>query len=306
MSVKVMAQVWELNLPTTKKLVLLALADHANDQGEKVYPSVARVAWKSGLSIRQTRRVMAQLRDVDHLLVLVREGDGRGHPNQYRIDLTKGDKLTPFEEWRSSVTADDDKGDTDDHERVSPMTGGADTHDTQTVSQPSENHNPTGSTQDVEEVKPIPLNKYYVNQVYERLLARYDVTLRPHQFGFQLSQMQRMLDQYKPTDDEISRVIEHMVEKYPSSPKMDALTAIQDVKLGRDNGEAWSGPAPWEKAKQEREPINPHSDKGEELRGKPRRAIWYVSVLGREEEFWQSKIDGGATHEDLMNLMEEA
>jgi hypothetical protein len=44
MSIKIMAAVWELNLPQNQKLVLLALADHADDRGT-CYPSVARIAF---------------------------------------------------------------------------------------------------------------------------------------------------------------------------------------------------------------------------------------------------------------------
>jgi hypothetical protein len=39
-----------------------------------------------------------------------------------------------------------------------------------------------------------------------------------------------------------------MVNVFAKAPKINALKALQDVRLGRDTGEAWSGPAPWEEA----------------------------------------------------------
>jgi hypothetical protein len=61
MSIKLMTQVWESNVgPATKRLVLLALADSANDEGV-CWPSVATIARKAGASKRRTEEVMAEL-----------------------------------------------------------------------------------------------------------------------------------------------------------------------------------------------------------------------------------------------------
>jgi hypothetical protein len=156
MSVEIMSKVWEMDLPTTKKLVLLALADHADDAGANVYPSVPRVAWKSGLSTRQTRRVMQQLRDDDELLILVREGGGRGGTNEYRIDITKGVNLTPFNEWRSSATADQNP-DTGDTLPLTPTTVNPDTGDTRTISKPSMNQHSSACAPPQKDKKPNPM-----------------------------------------------------------------------------------------------------------------------------------------------------
>jgi hypothetical protein len=61
MSVKAMAQVWGLNLPQNEKFVLLAMADHADHEGQGIRPSTARVAWKTGYSERQVRRIVDAL-----------------------------------------------------------------------------------------------------------------------------------------------------------------------------------------------------------------------------------------------------
>lgn len=51
MSIQLMSQAWKTSLPTTKKIVLLALCDNANDQGE-CYPSISTIAEKCSLTER--------------------------------------------------------------------------------------------------------------------------------------------------------------------------------------------------------------------------------------------------------------
>lgn len=96
MSIKKMAEVWELDLPQNKLLVLLALADHANDEGRNVFPSVKRVAWKTGYSPRQIQRVLRQLEE-DSLLIKESEGGGT-QPRKYRIDTSAVPAKVPFED----------------------------------------------------------------------------------------------------------------------------------------------------------------------------------------------------------------
>lgn len=51
MSIARMAEVWKLDLPTSPKMVLLALADCANDDGT-CWPSMATIAAKASMSLR--------------------------------------------------------------------------------------------------------------------------------------------------------------------------------------------------------------------------------------------------------------
>lgn len=115
MSVKVMGQVWELDLSHAEQSVLLALADHAKHDGTSVYPSVDLVAWKTNYSKRQVQRIMSSLRK-EGILVIVREAN-RYRPREYRIDLSKaknkppynrGDKLSPL------LDSGDSRGDSGD------------------------------------------------------------------------------------------------------------------------------------------------------------------------------------------------
>lgn len=95
MSGKISGGVWDLDLPHNKMLVLLAMADHANHEGGDVFPSLERIAWKTGYSYRQTLRIVKSLED-DGLLVLVRAGKEIGSVNVYRINLEAGTLKSPY------------------------------------------------------------------------------------------------------------------------------------------------------------------------------------------------------------------
>lgn len=75
MSIRVMSSVWELSLSSTEKLVLLALADCANDEGE-CWPSIATIGRKAGIGERSVQRSIQSLKDAGHLSR--REVPGRG------------------------------------------------------------------------------------------------------------------------------------------------------------------------------------------------------------------------------------
>lgn len=83
MSIKVMTEVWDSSSAKgSARLVLLSLADHANDEGY-CYPSVARLARKSVLSERNVQLVLSELETRGELVRLL--GTGRGHVNQYWV-----------------------------------------------------------------------------------------------------------------------------------------------------------------------------------------------------------------------------
>ena len=86
---------WDQKLSPTPKLILMALADAANDFGV-CWPSVSTVALKCCVSIRTVRRVMQKL--VDHGLLLSEpryRKDGSCSSNRYRLQLEGGDRLSP-------------------------------------------------------------------------------------------------------------------------------------------------------------------------------------------------------------------
>ena len=68
-----MSAVWDANIPPSEKLVLLALADCANDEGH-CWPSAATLARKSGQGERTVRRAIQSLVAKGHLTQNPRNG----------------------------------------------------------------------------------------------------------------------------------------------------------------------------------------------------------------------------------------
>lgn len=126
MSVKVMAAVWEMDLARADKLVLLAFADHADDDGI-CYPSVARIAWKTGYSERSIQRVLRRLEAAEILAIVEPGGAGQRATTVYRVDPAKGDNLAPFGSARATTPSA--KSDTRVPVRATPVSP-----------EPSENH----------------------------------------------------------------------------------------------------------------------------------------------------------------------
>lgn len=90
-----MTLVWETDLPPGEKLVLLALADQANDQGTQCWPSVETIAKRSGQNSRTVRRALASLETKGHLTRKHRDGTS----NQYHVHPCHNvtpDKLSPL------------------------------------------------------------------------------------------------------------------------------------------------------------------------------------------------------------------
>lgn len=85
MSVKMMGLVWDCNLPSNEKYILLAYADHADHDGGNIFPAVSRVAWKTGYDERTIQRATKQLIEKG---VLVPDGKGKRGTNRYRIEVS--------------------------------------------------------------------------------------------------------------------------------------------------------------------------------------------------------------------------
>lgn len=95
MSVKVMSWVWEQDLPTTKKMLLLAIADHADDYGENAWPTKGRLAKKVGVEPNRIRQLLREL-EADHWIETIRQRGGTlntpsdRRPNLYKINTQRG------------------------------------------------------------------------------------------------------------------------------------------------------------------------------------------------------------------------
>jgi hypothetical protein len=94
MSVKQMAKVWEYELPHNHQSIMLAMADHANDEGGSIFPSLERVAWKTGYKRGSVKRIVRELKVIG-LLVIVKRAS-RHRPTEYRINWKVATKKTPY------------------------------------------------------------------------------------------------------------------------------------------------------------------------------------------------------------------
>jgi hypothetical protein len=89
MSVRLMGTVFYLDIDPSEKLVLLAMADHADDDGTKCFPSVARLSLKTSFSRRGVQKVIARLTKKGFLLAAGRRREGT---IEYRIMVAKSER----------------------------------------------------------------------------------------------------------------------------------------------------------------------------------------------------------------------
>lgn len=97
MSIKAMNWAWDIRLQPAVKLVLLKLADRANDDGE-CWPGQESIATACDMSERSVMRHIGFLERVGILSVGRRKGeDGRQETNLYTLNFLykPGDKLSP-------------------------------------------------------------------------------------------------------------------------------------------------------------------------------------------------------------------
>jgi len=94
MSVEMMSQCWKLDLPQNKKLVLLAIADHANDEGI-AWPSQGRIAWKTGYKRRNIKYILDSLVE-DGYLTILRIGNGRKNSTVHQLTLENAPRLPEY------------------------------------------------------------------------------------------------------------------------------------------------------------------------------------------------------------------
>ena len=86
MSVKAMAIVWEADLPRAEKFVLLAMADHADQNGKNIYPALSTIAWKTGYTYRAVVDIVGRLREMG---VLEKVGMYHNNVISYRMVFEK-------------------------------------------------------------------------------------------------------------------------------------------------------------------------------------------------------------------------
>jgi hypothetical protein len=87
MSIKLMSNILELDLPSSEKFVLLVMADYANDEGKSVYPSQETLARKTSLSLRTIVSAIASLRDNKYISVVGRHRTAGQYEYTLNVDL---------------------------------------------------------------------------------------------------------------------------------------------------------------------------------------------------------------------------
>ena len=129
MSIRLMSQVWEDTRigSQAELLVLLALADHARDDG-LCWPSMRSIAGKARIEERSARRIIRRLIEKGFVELVSKGGciDGQNTPNRYRV--IGGDRRPPHgpTESHSGVTVgqgvrgdrESPRGDSDDADGV--------------------------------------------------------------------------------------------------------------------------------------------------------------------------------------------
>ena len=104
MSHRVTRLAWEYPIGGAAKLALMALADWADDQGERLYPSMSAIAGRMCCSVDHARRAVHALIDLGVLHVVGNAtGGAPGSTRRYRIDV---DRLTTGVDARGTPCID--------------------------------------------------------------------------------------------------------------------------------------------------------------------------------------------------------
>ncbi len=142
MSIKCMNWAWSIQLPPTTKLVLMSLADNANDSAE-CFPSVKYIAKRCCISKRSVQRVLKKLKQ-KNLIWIHRQmrKNGSNQSNRYVLNLkcSYGDNLTPPKKRQALKQTRTDNPDDLSHDPATTTTRLDDTHDTPltTIKSPKE------------------------------------------------------------------------------------------------------------------------------------------------------------------------
>ena len=76
---------------------MIALADHGNDFGEHIHPSIDYLAWKTGYHRRNVQKILRKLEELQLLIPVAYEQGGRGLATVYEMHLENGTAKPPFQ-----------------------------------------------------------------------------------------------------------------------------------------------------------------------------------------------------------------
>jgi len=105
MSIYVMNYIWSLDLPPTVKLVAIALADHAHDDGSEARPSQALLMKKTGLSRVSVQRSLIYLKKAQ--IIVLERSSSQHRANVFRFilpsDFKSGRSITENPQSRNQT-----------------------------------------------------------------------------------------------------------------------------------------------------------------------------------------------------------
>ncbi|MES2782936.1 MAG: helix-turn-helix domain-containing protein [Pseudomonadota bacterium] len=104
MSIKLMTAAWDMDIPSTEKMVLLCLCDYADENGKSCYPSIATLAKRTSKNARTVQRALRWLEKSK----ICDSHERAGTSTNYTLNLdafVRGDKM-------SGVTKTTPRGDT--------------------------------------------------------------------------------------------------------------------------------------------------------------------------------------------------
>lgn len=123
-------------------LLALALADHADDGGNNIFPSVQKLAAKTRQSERTVQYQLRRMEESGWLLRVGHGNGGRSQTTEYRISplWLKGAEIAPIQKgatYDEKGATDDTKGCNLEQERVQPVAPANNHH--RTINEPSLN-----------------------------------------------------------------------------------------------------------------------------------------------------------------------
>ena len=93
MSIKLMTAVFDSALEKAEKVVALSYADHADDRGKNIFPSIEYMAWKTGYSERSVQRATNALVEKS---ILIPDGTGPNGTNRWQMIAKNLPERPPF------------------------------------------------------------------------------------------------------------------------------------------------------------------------------------------------------------------
>jgi hypothetical protein len=108
MSIRQILQVWEHEFSQPHQCVMLALADHAHEDGTGIRPSIQRLVWKTGYSERSVQSIMSQLRALGILVIAVPATHVT--PNEYRFDWSVATPKPSFDHFMTQKRGHKSRG----------------------------------------------------------------------------------------------------------------------------------------------------------------------------------------------------